>query len=105
MPRDLSGVRRKLRRYFRRNGYVRHQNSERLAREGYLGYKKGEEVRLMAQGEQELHGLQDLLLRAGFSPGRPFVKGRQYCLPIYGREPVRRFLQLVQSGGNAESDV
>jgi hypothetical protein len=101
-PRVPADARRELGRYFRRNGYVRRQNPRRLAQEGYLGYKKGDEVRLTAQDEQELHGIQELLMRAGFRPGRPFLKGRQYRLPIYGREAVRRFLQLVQNGGNVE---
>lgn len=98
MPRVAADIRRELGRYFKRNGYVRRQNPERLASEGYWGYKKGDELRLTAQDEAELHHLQDLLKRAGFRPGRPFVKGRLYRLPIYGRESVCRFLQLVEGG-------
>lgn len=101
-PTCPADARRALSRYFKRNGYVRHQNPERLAREGYMGYKKGDEVRLTADDERELQRIQELLIQAGFRPGRPFVKGHQYRLPIYGREAVRRFLQLVQSGGKAE---
>jgi hypothetical protein len=37
-----------LLRYFRRSGYVRYQVRERLLREGYNGYKKGDELRLGA---------------------------------------------------------
>jgi hypothetical protein len=102
MSRALAEVTRELGRYFRRNGYVRRQNSKRLSREGYLVYKKGDEVRLTAQDEQELLCLEALLRRAGFRPGRAFAKGRQYRLPLYGREAVRRFLRLVESGGSAE---
>jgi len=91
-----------LRRYFRRNGYVRRQNPQRLAREGYMGYKQGDEVRLTAQNELELHRMRALLARAGFHPGRPFGKGRQNRLPIYGREAVLRFLRLIKSGGSAD---
>jgi hypothetical protein len=90
--------------FFDRNGYVRRQNPKRLAREGYRGYKKGDEVRLTAQDEHELRCLEDLLRRAGFRPGRAFVKGRQYRLPIYGRAAVRRFLQLVESRRNSETN-
>ncbi len=61
-----------------------------------MGYKKGDEVRLTAQNKQELQSMQALLVRAGFHPGRPFMKGCQYRLPIYGREAVRRFLRLVE---------
>lgn len=94
-PRPSPETIRELKRFFRRNGYVRQQNPERLALEGYADYKKGDEVRLTAQDEQELEVIRELLGRAGFRPGRPFEKGRQYRLPIYGREEVRRFLQLV----------
>ncbi len=80
---------------YRRNGYVRRQSAERLARDGYAFYKKGDEVRLTAQSREELESIRDLLIRAGFVPGTPFVKGRQYRQPIYGREAVRRFLEII----------
>jgi hypothetical protein len=85
--------------YFRRNGYARRQDAKRLASEGYLGYKKGDEVRLVARDQRELKHIQELLTRADFPHGRPYAKGRQIVLPIYGREAVRRFLKLV---GNSE---
>jgi hypothetical protein len=93
---------RELKRFFGRNGYVRRQNPKRLARDGYMRYKKGDEVRLTAQDKQELQAIRDLLVRAAFRPGRPFVKGQQYRLPIYGREAVHRFLSLVAGRGIAE---
>ncbi len=92
-----------LGRFFRRNGYVRRQNPKRLKRDGYMGYKKGDEVRLTAHDEQELQTIRELLTRAGFRPGRPFVKGRQFRQPVYGREAVRQFLRLVKGGGRAKS--
>ena len=88
-------VRRELGFYFRRNGYVRRQNTEKLADLGYMGYKKGDEVRLTALDAQELKIIRALLKEAGFRPGRPFLKGRFKRLPIYGRDSVRRFLELV----------
>ncbi len=100
--RALAEVTSELGRYFKRNGYVRRQNPKRLARDGSMGYKKGDEVRLTAQDEQELLRLEALLRRAGFRPGRPFAKGRQYRLPVYGGEAVRRFLRLVERAGNAK---
>jgi hypothetical protein len=81
--------------YFHRNGYVRRQNAGRLAQEGCLRYKKGDEVRLTASTRQELARLRTLLEKAGFRPGKPFVKDRQYRQPIYGREAVRRFLEMI----------
>ncbi|MBI4028645.1 MAG: hypothetical protein HY360_26945 [Verrucomicrobia bacterium] len=84
-----------LARFFARDGYVRLQNPKRLAREGWRRYKKGYEVRLTAQSDLELDRIRDLLCHAGFKPGRPFVKERHYCQPVYGRAEVDRFLTLV----------
>lgn len=80
---------------FRRNGYVRRPNLERLAAEGYQQYKKGYEVRLVASSLRELRDLRRALLQTGFTPERPFRKAQQYRLPIYGRQAVARFLKLV----------
>lgn len=87
---------------FRRNGYVRRQDPRRRARDGYWGYKKGDEVRLVANSAAELRRIRMLLRRAGFTPGRPFAKGRQWRLPLYGREVVARFLALIE-GTRAET--
>lgn len=87
--------------YFRRNGYVRKQDADRLESEGPQLYKKGEEIRLVANTAEELRVVRRLLRRAGFKPGRPFVKGRQYRQPVYGREAVARFLDVVESNGGA----
>jgi hypothetical protein len=81
--------------FFRRNGYVRRQDPERTEQDGWEYYKKGDEVRLVADNEEELKQIRRLLKAAGFIPGRPFVKGRQYRQPIYGRAEVARFLELV----------
>ena len=80
---------------FRRNGYVRWQDEERLTGEGGQVYKKGNEVRLVADSAKELAEVRRLLVAAGFKPGRPFVKGRQYRQPVYGKLAVARFLELV----------
>lgn len=84
-----------LRQCFERNGYVRWQNASRLHRDGYLGYRKGDEVRLTACDREELELLRALLGDAGFQYGRPFAKGRQFRLPIYGRKAVIRFLKFI----------
>ncbi|MGL4553612.1 MAG: hypothetical protein ACRC33_20815 [Gemmataceae bacterium] len=80
---------------FRRNGYVRRQSADRLAAEGHQGYKKGDEVRLVAESVAELRAIRRGLLAAGFAPGRPFLKGNRWRQPIYGRVAVARFLSLV----------
>ena len=86
---------RRLAALFRRNGYVRRQNPSRLRAEGYWAYKKGDEVRLVADDLAELAEIRRLLRAAGFKFGRPFAKSRQYRQPLYGREQVAHFLALV----------
>ncbi|MBI4536418.1 MAG: hypothetical protein HY712_00500 [candidate division NC10 bacterium] len=93
-PRSPSGVE-QLVALFERNGYVRRQNRKRLQAEGWRRYKKGSELRLVAASESELQVIQRLLRQAGFKPGRPFAKGRQFRQPVYGRDAVARFLALV----------
>ena len=79
---------------FRRNGYVRRLNPDRRAAEPRT-YKKGDEVRLVAHSEAELRTIRRLLRAAGFKPGRPFRKAKQWRQPVYGRAAVARFLELI----------
>ena len=84
---------------FRRNGYVRLHDPVRYAADGCMNYKKGDEVRLVANTEAERVRVLLLLRTAGFKPGRPFRKnehGGQYRVPIYGREQVARFLRTIE---------
>ena len=84
---------------FRRNGCVRRHDAARYARQGCMKYKKGEEIRLVANGTVEQARIQRLLKLAGFKGGRPFRKSaerRQICVPLYGREQVARFLSMVE---------
>lgn len=80
---------------FRRNGYVRWPSQVRRATDGHARYKKGYEVRLVSGSVRELRAIRRLLRAAGFTPGRPFVKARQWRQPIYGRQAVARFLDLI----------
>lgn len=84
-----------LRRLFRRNGYVRWPRRERMEKEDSQSYRKGYEVRLAANSEDELDYIQGLLREAGFRVARPFRKGRQHRQPIYGTRQVSRFLALM----------
>lgn len=86
--------------FFRRNGYVRRQNHERLASEGRR-YKKGDEIRLVAETQAELRTIRRLLRQAGFKPGHAFAKHEQYCQPVYGRRAVAHFLTLIGEAANA----
>lgn len=84
-----------LKSLFRRNGYVRWPIQERMEEEDSRSYRKGYEVRMVANSEDELSRIQDLLREAGFRVARPFRKGRQHRQPIYGYRQVSRFLALM----------
>jgi hypothetical protein len=84
---------RELTALFWRNGYVRWQDPARAVDSNV--YKKGDEVRLVADTKQELAHIRKLLKDAGFEPGRPFAKGNQYRQPIYKKDAVARFLDMV----------
>ena len=79
---------------FARNGYIRRPNLKRRAATPRV-YKKGYEVRLVADSVADLRAIRRLLRAAGFNPGRPFAKARQWRQPLYGRQAVTRFLDLV----------
>ena len=81
--------------FFHRNGHVRRQNSARLNAEGTHTYKKGSEIRLTANSEDELTEIQYYLQVLGFSPG---TQGKTLRIPVYGKEQVARFLSMVGEG-------
>ena len=88
-------VAKQLAEFFHRNGYVRQVNLDRRAEVTAQVYKKGDEVRLVANSVDELAIIQELLLAAGFKFGKPFQKGQQFRQPIYGRIEVARFISMV----------
>lgn len=94
---------RELARFFERNGYARWQAQDRVEKEGWGRYKKGDEIRLVANSEAELAVIRRLLRTAGFRPGRPFAKARQFRQPLYGRQAVERFFALMESEREAGS--
>ena len=63
--------------------------------EGWKKYKKGWEVRILAEDSDDLESLQNVLKELGFNPKRPFLKRDQFVQPIYGRQAVERYLELV----------
>jgi len=85
----------KLAWFFRRNGYIRRQNHSRVKAEGFQKYKKGDEIRLVANSVSELDEIRHLLSQAGIKAGRPFRKSNQFRQPIYGREQIAFFLSAV----------
>ena len=94
MARISAQVVKQLAAYFHRNGYVRRVDAVRRIVDGQL-YKKGAEVRLVADTRVELAEIRRLLKQAGFKRGRPFTKANQWRQPLYGVEEVARFLKLV----------
>jgi len=92
--------------FFVRNGCVRLHDPARHAAVGGMQYKKGDEVRLVGNDAAERDRIRHVLKTAGFKSGRPFrkyKKGRQYCVPVYGREQVARFLRIVEETGECQA--
>jgi len=83
--------------FFHRNGYVREPDAKRKAKDGDK-YRKGYEVRLVANSATELRKMQRALRAQKFSFGSPYDRGSQIILPIYGKEAVTRFLASVRRG-------
>ncbi|MGH7127376.1 MAG: hypothetical protein ACREJB_10190 [Planctomycetaceae bacterium] len=79
---------------FERNGVLRLPDPDRRADEGQA-YKKGYEVRLVVFSREELRHVRRLLRQAGFPRRTPFAKGLRWVQPIYGKEHVERFQELV----------
>jgi hypothetical protein len=78
---------RELARYFAANGYYR-------GRPARQGTHRGYECRLAARDKEERDVIVDLLKRAGIPAGKPFAKGKQWRIPVYGKE-VLSLLQRV----------
>jgi hypothetical protein len=82
-----------LRRFWSR-AYARVPNEDRFA-EGSAAYKKGWEIRFVADSPAECDEISRLLGAAGFVPGRRFAKGSGWIVPVYGREPTERLRALL----------
>ena len=79
---------------FEQNGSYRAPNQKRRKRDGQA-YKKGYEIRLTAGSASDLRRLRALLREVGLSPGKPYRKARRIILPLYGRDAVERFCELI----------
>lgn len=73
-----------LRRFYRRNGYVRGVPDRDESPDIHRGY----ELRFSALDRKELETILSLLHAAGIRPGRPFRKKTHYRIPVYGLEQV-----------------
>jgi len=80
---------------FQRNGYVRVVD-EKHRKEFGQKYKKGYEVRLVANSKEELQIIRRLLKQAGFKPGKPYKKHLQFVQPVYGKSAVDWFASQAE---------
>ena len=90
-----SSLKSQLANYFLRNGYFRFPD-ENLRKLKGQNYKKGYEVRLVTNDEKELLKLSSLLDKAGFKVSKPFRKNNKYVQPIYGKDAVEKFQNLIK---------
>lgn len=83
-----------LAQFYARNGCLRAPNPERL---GDPSYKKGCEIRLIADDKIELRHIREALEQLGFALPRAFSKNEfQWVQPIYGRAQIERFFEVCQ---------
>lgn len=87
---NKQSARRLLAQLFLERGYVRQPNPTRL-REGYTAYKKGTEVRLVAETRAVLTEVRAALRAVGLRPGRAFLKNGRYVQPVYGKDALEWF--------------
>ncbi len=83
-----------LRVRFQQHGCFRAPDLQRRKNDS-RGYKKGYEVRLVAQDRKDLARLRRLLKAAGFKAGKAYPKHSQLIQPVYGRDALLRFRSLI----------
>lgn len=82
-------------RLFRRCGYLRQPPKLKgEADEAFVSHR-GYEVRFMAHSRDECLKIVRTLKASRIKPGKPFNKGRQWRVPVYGRQV---FLAIKDSG-------
>ena len=92
------------RRFSQKNGYIRYPDKGRIEKEGGQRYKKGQELRFVAESYNELAELRGLLRKAGFRVCNPFDKGRRLIQPVYGRNAVERILEWEKERREQDRD-
>ncbi len=80
---------------FKNRGYVRYANETKKKEDANRKYKKGDEIRLIFNSNTDCLLAQKHLNFFGFTYGKSYEQFRQIRLPIYGRNQVRSFLDLV----------
>lgn len=84
-----------LKQIFDRNGYYRIPDED-LRQEKKAAYKKGYEIRFVAQNYKEYLEIRKLLKALGFLPGKAFLKGAQRVIPVYGKDNYFAFRELMK---------
>ena len=86
-----------LKKVFLRNGYLRIKDSSRIEESKTQKYKKGFEVRLVANDEAELELIRAAISALDLHVAKSFQKGKQMVQPIYGEEITRKFEKLKKN--------
>lgn len=102
MTDSTTNLQTQLKYFFERNGYLRLPDLVRQEQEGHSTYKKGYELRLVAFNETELGEIRDLLGQAGFRLAKPHIKVNRIIQPVYGKQAVERFCELIRKPLEAE---
>ena len=79
---------RRLARAYRDQVYLRGSPNRKAKPRTHRGY----EVRLIAHSAAERDDIVALLRAAGENPGKPFVTGDCWRVPVYGQEAVKRLV-------------
>ncbi len=81
--------------YLNANAYMRLPNENRRKTDKQK-YKKGYEIRFVAKSDAECREIAHALEECGFNPGKPFKKGTQIIVPLYGREALIKLKELLE---------
>lgn len=76
----------KLVKLFKQCGYLRTPPDARENGNLRVGGHRGYEVRFMAHSRDECQKIVQVLQGCHVETGKPFNKGRQWRVPVYGRE-------------------
>ncbi len=76
----------KIRKLFKHCGYLRTPPADAHNGHDRTGGHRGYEVRFMAHSRDECQKIVRLLKACRIDPGKPFNKGQQWRVPVYGRK-------------------
>jgi hypothetical protein len=85
-PARVARVSAKVAKLFKECGYLRTPPGLREDGHARVGGHRGYEVRFIAHSRLECQRIVRLLKACHIETGRPFNKGQQWRVPVYGRE-------------------